>query len=195
MSKQPNLLDLPDEILLMIFKQLKTIDVLYLIANVNQRLNSIAHDYFLTRELDLTALSTIKDRCNERVTDEQVLSHLRQNILSRIHHQIHRLTLEPSSMKDMIAVANYPQLYSLTLRNFQEENLHQYFAGMFVKILQSFSSRIFSFSSSTMKMIGFNSVFANNFDIFISMSKRRKCGPMTRFFRRHLHRFCPNAIN
>lgn len=186
---------MPDEILLLIFKQLNTIDVLYLIANVNQRLNFIAHDFLLTRRLDLTGLSTIKDRCNEYLTDEHVSLHLRQNILSRIHHQIHRLTIEPSSMKDMIAVANYPQLYSLTLRNFQEENLHQYFTGMFVKILQSFSRRIFSFSSSAMKMIGFNNVFANNFDIFMSMLKRSKCGPMTRFFRRHLHRFCPYAIN
>lgn len=135
MSKERTLLDLPDEILLMIFKELDTIDVLYLIANVNQRLNSIAHDYLLTRELDLTSLSTIKDRCKEYLTDEQVSSHLRENILSRIHHKIHRLTIEPSSMKDIIAVVNYPQLSCLTLRNFQEENLHQYFTGMFVKIL------------------------------------------------------------
>ena len=145
MNKQPNLLDLPNEILLMILKELKTVDILYFVANVNQRLNSIAHDYLLTRELDLTGLSTIKDRCDEYLTDEQVSSYLCQNILRRIHHQIHQLTLEPYVVKDIIAVATYPQLYSLSLRNFQEEVLHQCFTGAFVKILQSISEHSFLF--------------------------------------------------
>lgn len=113
-----HLLDLPDEIFLMIFKELKMLDVLYFIADVHQRLNRIAHDSLYILQLDLTALTTIQSRCTKYVTDEQVLSHLCQNILPRLHEQIHRITLEPYLMTDILAAVNYPQLYSLSLRNF-----------------------------------------------------------------------------
>ena len=136
MHAQHSLLDLPDEILLMVFKALQMVDVLYCLAEVNQRLNRIAHDFLYTRQLDLTGLSTLKYRCNHiSLTAAPVLSHFSQKTLPRIHDQVHRMAIEPYLMRDMIGAANYPQLYSLSLRNFQDEFLYRCLTGMLVDIL------------------------------------------------------------
>ena len=86
------------------------VDVLYLVADVHQRWNRIAHDSLFVRHLDLTGLTTIKSRCSEYLTDEQVTSHLCQNILPRLHDRIHHLTLEPYFMAEVSAATEYPQL-------------------------------------------------------------------------------------
>ncbi|CAF3077094.1 unnamed protein product, partial [Rotaria sp. Silwood2] len=58
--------------------------------------------------------------------DTQVISRICSNILPQIHSQVHKLTVEEYSMKQILLAANYPQLYSLSLFNFQEVTLHQY---------------------------------------------------------------------
>jgi hypothetical protein len=62
--------------------------------------------------------------------DTKVLSKICQQILLRIYHQVHKLTVDEYSMKPILFVANYPQLYSLSLINCQEEILYQYLTGM-----------------------------------------------------------------
>ena len=135
MINQLNLLNMPDEILLMILTELNMVDVLYSLADVNRRLNRVAHDSLYIRHLDLRGLTTISARWNQLFpTDQHVVSRICEKILPRIHEQVHQLTVEPYSMKDILAAVNYPQLYSLSLRSFEDEALHQCLTGKCVDI-------------------------------------------------------------
>jgi hypothetical protein len=70
--------------------------------------------------------------------DTQVLSEICSKVLPRIDHQVHKLTVEQDSMKRILLAANYGQLYSLSLINFQEEILHQYLTGiLFLLVMKS----------------------------------------------------------
>lgn len=109
------------------------VDVLHFLSDVNQRFSRIAHDFLYLRQLDLTGLSPIKFQCqNNSSTAKQAVSHICEKILPRIHDQVHQMTLECYSMKDILVAANYPQLYSLSLRNVQDEFLHECLKSMFV---------------------------------------------------------------
>jgi hypothetical protein len=55
-------------------------------------------------------------------------------ILPRIHHQLNELVVEQNSLKHILLAANYPQLGSLSLVNFQKEILFQYLTGTFNKM-------------------------------------------------------------
>lgn len=135
MSKQrSHLLNLPDEILLMIFKELSMVDVLFFIANVDGRLNRIAHDFLYIRQLDLTGLSAIKSRCDHLLTDEQISSHICQKILPCICDQVQRIVVESYLMRDIFAAVSFPQLHSLSFRNFQDEALHRCLTGLFIDL-------------------------------------------------------------
>ena len=90
MSNRGHLLDLPDEILLVILKELTMVDVLSFLADVHPRLNVLAHDFLSIRHLDLTGVSTIKSRCSDLCpTAEEVLSRLVAKTLPRLHSQVH----------------------------------------------------------------------------------------------------------
>ena len=141
MNMQLNLLDLPDEILLMILKELNMIDVLCSLADVDRRLNRLAHDSLYIRDLDLTGMMKINSRCNQTSSTDhhhQVLLRVCEKILPCIHHHVFKLTVEPYSVKDIFAAVDYPHLYSLSLTNFQVEELHHYVTGMTTMILFQF---------------------------------------------------------
>ena len=136
MSNRGHLLDLPDEILLIIFKELPMVDVLSFLADVHPRLNALAHDFLYVRRLDLTGVSTIKSRCSDLCpTADEVLSRLVTNTLPRLHSQVHQMTVESDSIKEIIAAATYPQLYSMSLRHFKEEFLLHRLTGIVVDLL------------------------------------------------------------
>jgi hypothetical protein len=136
MNKQLNLLDLPDEILLIILNKLPMVDVLYSLANVNRRLNRVTYDSLYIRHLDLIGLATIQSRWNSLFpTDQQVISYMCEKILPRIHDQVHQLTVEPYSIKDVLSAVDYPRLFSMSLRNFEDEVLHHCLSGTIVDIL------------------------------------------------------------
>ncbi len=129
-SNNLNILDLPDEILLIIFKKLNMIDALYSLVDVNRRFDRLVIDPLYIRDLDLTNIITISSLCKKTSSiDTEVLSRTCQKILPRIHHQVHQLTLEQSSMKQVLLAGNYPQLYSLSLLNFGKELLWQHLTG------------------------------------------------------------------
>jgi hypothetical protein len=50
------IVDLPDELLLTIFKKLDNFDVLYLLMGVNKKLDSVACDINFTRSVDLMTI-------------------------------------------------------------------------------------------------------------------------------------------
>ena len=112
------------------------VDVLSFLADVHPRLNVLAHDFLSIRHLDLTGVSTIKSRCSDLCpTAEEVLSRLVAKTLPRLHSQVHQMTVESDSIKESIAAGTYPQLYSISLRHFQEEFLRHCLTGLVVDLL------------------------------------------------------------
>jgi hypothetical protein len=125
-----NILDLPDEVLLIILKKLNTIDLLHSLVDVNRRFDRLVLDSLYILDLDMTDIMTINSLYDQTSIDPQILPRICEKILPWIHHQIQKLTSEQYSMKQILLAANYPQLYSLSLINFQEEILYQYLTGM-----------------------------------------------------------------
>ena len=120
----------------MILKELPMVDVLYSLADVDRRLCRVAHDSLYIRHLDLTGLATINSRWNQLFpTDQHVVSRMCEKILPRIHDQVQQLTVEPYSMKDVLAAVYYPQLYSLSIRSVDDELLHHCLTGMIIDTL------------------------------------------------------------
>ncbi|CAF3672013.1 unnamed protein product [Rotaria sp. Silwood1] len=128
-----NILDLPNEILLTIIKKLNMVDVLYSLVDINERLNQLVFDPFYIHNLDMTMKSSSDDTSS---ISDQVLNRICKNILPRIHHHVNKLTVEPHSLKHILFNGNiYPQLFSLSFINFQEEMLYQYLTGILFKFV------------------------------------------------------------
>jgi len=125
-----NILDLPDEVLLIILKRLNTIDLLHSLVDVNRRFDRLVLDSLYILDLDMTDIMTINSLYDQTSIDPRILPRICEKILPWIHHQIQKLTIEQYSMKQILLAANYPQLYSLSLINFHEEILYQYLTGM-----------------------------------------------------------------
>jgi hypothetical protein len=94
-----NILDLPDEILLIIFNKLNTIDALYSLVDVNERFNRLVLNSLHIRNLDTTSM-TIQSYYDRTFSiDNNVLSKICEKILPRIHHQLNELIVEQNSVK------------------------------------------------------------------------------------------------
>jgi len=107
------------------------IDVLYSLAGVNQRFQRLALDSLYIHDLNMVNIGIINSLYDPTSSvDTQVLSRVCEKILLRIHHQIQKLTVEEFSMKQVLHVSKYPQLYSLSLINFREETLCEYLTGI-----------------------------------------------------------------
>ncbi|CAF4541005.1 unnamed protein product [Rotaria socialis] len=104
--------DLPDEILMMILKNMCQVDVLYSLIDVNQRLNTIVHDPIFTNHLAL--LKHLSDGSICSLTDS-MLDQFCSQILPKINHKIKCLHLESSSMERILLATNYPSLDELSL--------------------------------------------------------------------------------
>ncbi|CAF4147029.1 unnamed protein product, partial [Rotaria sordida] len=110
--------DLPDEILLFIFKELNNIEVLYSLMDINKRLNKIVHDSTFTSHLSL--LRHYPDHSIYPLTDS-MLDRFCSKILPEMHHKIKWIKLESPSMKRILLATNYPNLYGLSLYNLDKE--------------------------------------------------------------------------
>jgi hypothetical protein len=122
-----SLLDLPHEILLIIFKRLDNIDVLYSLLDVdNQRLNPIVQDKTFTNTLNFT-LTTLTDDILSLAPP--ILDRFCINILPKIGHNIKSLVLESKSIERILHAADYPNLTELKLFNFKDKIASYYFTG------------------------------------------------------------------
>ncbi|CAF4975195.1 unnamed protein product, partial [Rotaria sp. Silwood1] len=83
--------DLPDEILMIILKNLYHTEVFYSLINVNQRLNTMVHDPIFTGYL--TLMISYSNDLSSRLTDT-ILNRFWLQILLQIHHKIEFLNLE-----------------------------------------------------------------------------------------------------
>jgi hypothetical protein len=125
---QHNILDLPDEILFIILKKLKSIDAFYSLFDINQRFNRLALDSLYIRHLDMTTVTNMNSLYNQISSiDPQLLSRICQKILPRIHREVCKLTVEQDSIKQILLADHYPKLYSLSLVNFEEEKIILFF--------------------------------------------------------------------
>ncbi|CAF5094890.1 unnamed protein product [Rotaria magnacalcarata] len=118
--------DLPDEILMMIFKNMCQVDVLYSLIDVNQRLTTIVHDPIFTNHV--TLLNHLSDGSICSLTDS-MLDQFCSQILPKMNHKIKCLHLESSSMERILLAANYPSLDGLSLCNITLKTIIQYFLG------------------------------------------------------------------
>ncbi|CAF3033483.1 unnamed protein product [Rotaria sp. Silwood2] len=101
------------------------VDVFYSLVDVNRRFHRLVFDSLYIRHLDMTTIMNVNSVYDQSSSiDIEVLSEICEKILPRIDHQVHKLTIEQDSMKQILTT-NYPQLYSLSLINFQEEILYQ----------------------------------------------------------------------
>ncbi|CAF2101954.1 unnamed protein product [Rotaria magnacalcarata] len=97
-----NILDLPNEILFIIFNELNMVDVLYSFVDVTQRLNQLVFDPFYRSNLSMTSM--MMKSFNERIysTDNQILDKICKNVLPRIYHQVKELIVEQYSIDNLI---------------------------------------------------------------------------------------------
>ncbi|CAF3294041.1 unnamed protein product [Rotaria sp. Silwood2] len=102
------------------------VDVLYSFVNVTQRFDQLILNPLYIHSLDMTSM-TMKSYLDRIYSiHNQLLDRICQNILPRIHHQVNELIVEQHSMEHVVHTINYPQLYSLSLIDFQEEILLNY---------------------------------------------------------------------
>jgi hypothetical protein len=124
-----NLLDLPNEILLIIIKQLDMVDVLYSLVDVTERLDQLVLNPMYTRTLDMTCRKMEFYPDYIYSTDNHVRERICQNVLSRINHQVNELIIDQSSIERVLHTIDYPQLHSLTLIDFNETSFFNFLKG------------------------------------------------------------------
>jgi hypothetical protein len=119
-----NLLDLPDEILLIILKRLNNIDVLYSLLDVNnEHLNRLAQDKIFSNTLNFVSIDNVSS------IDRHKLDRFCKDILPKIHQNVECFILEPLSMERILLTADYPNVTELKLYNFTKEVALNYFTS------------------------------------------------------------------
>ena len=119
-----NLLDLPDEILIILLKKLNNIDVLYSLLNIdNKRLQILAQEANFSNTLDFLSID------NMSLTDQRKLDRFYVDILPRINHNVQCFILEPVLMERIILAADYPNLTELKIFNFEQNIASSYFTS------------------------------------------------------------------
>jgi hypothetical protein len=121
-----DLLDLPDEILLIIFNKLGSIDVLYSLLNSTQRLDQIARSIDYTKSINFS-IELSDDQFS--TIDPGKLHRFCAEILPQIHHHIQAMTLETASIERILLAAEFPNLNTIVLVGFSPDVLLRYFAG------------------------------------------------------------------
>ena len=138
--------DLPDEILIIIFRKLSSSILFCSLIDVNQRFNRLVHDSIFTNRLNLVTFTRqhmFKELSLGKILvsslADRVLDRFCLHILPEIHEKVQWLCLEPFSMKRVLRGRDYPNLSALTLWNIEADDATNLFSGMI------YSKKIFSF--------------------------------------------------
>ncbi|CAF1480244.1 unnamed protein product [Rotaria sp. Silwood1] len=91
------LIDLPVEILMIIFKKLNNDEVLYSLKDINMRLDQIIGDPIFTNEISLIKYNSLADLTS--ALPDIVLNRFYFQILPKICHKIKCFTLETLSIE------------------------------------------------------------------------------------------------
>ena len=105
------LMNLPDELLLIILKKLDTVDVLLSLMGSVVRLDQIVRDPCFTAEIDLIKLHD-DERCAQADT---CIDRFCSDILPVIHHQIKWLKVQSTLMERILLAADYNNLSQLDI--------------------------------------------------------------------------------
>jgi hypothetical protein len=121
--------DLPDEILLLILKQLNNVEVLSSFHDVNQRFNRIIHDPIFTSHLNF-----VKRSCHKIINkfSSNLIDQFSSQILPEICTRIEWFNLESSFMKYILSTNKYSNLCGIGLYNVDEEIINFLFSGMII---------------------------------------------------------------
>ena len=115
-----NLLDLPDELLLLIMKKMKRRDILYSLLGVTEELDrltcSISHTYLV----NLTRISSADEHI---CMDPDVFDRFCFEIIPRISHDIRILIVDHWTMKRALSACEYPALRSIVFSNFHPNTI------------------------------------------------------------------------
>jgi len=118
-----DLLDLPDDILLIIFNKLDSFDVLYSLLNSTQRLDRIARSMYYTRSINFSIeLSNVQFAA----INSDKLNRFCAELLPEIHCQIQSLTLESSTIERILLATRFPNLDTIILVGFLPDVLLDY---------------------------------------------------------------------
>jgi hypothetical protein len=126
------LLDLPDEMLMTIFKKLDPVNVLYSLMGVNRRLDRLACDPVFINSIDLRAVSSTDYVSSLR---NPIFERFCAEILPRIHHHVKWLHIEAVCIERILLGGEYPQLQGLTLVNLGVMAALQHLRGMKVRLV------------------------------------------------------------
>ncbi|CAF3395204.1 unnamed protein product, partial [Rotaria sp. Silwood2] len=108
------LFDLPDEILLMIFKKLENVEIFYSLMDINMRLNQIVSDPIFTSQI--TLMKRISPLLLTSPLPHIIVDRFCLQILPKIHDKIKWLKLETLSMERILLAANnYSNLRQLDI--------------------------------------------------------------------------------
>jgi len=102
-----DLMDLPDELLYLIFIKLNTMDVFNSLTNIHERIDKIIYGRYFISHLRLFKFSS-----NEVINPlyDKELDHLCYRILPKISDNIKWFSLEVLSTERFLHAANYPNL-------------------------------------------------------------------------------------
>ncbi|CAF1451780.1 unnamed protein product, partial [Rotaria sordida] len=112
--------DLPDEILMIIFKKVNNFHILYYFQGVNQRLNKIIQDPIFISHL--TFVKWLSHHFIDLFYSDMIRNRFCLQILPLIRRKIEWVDLESSSMKYVLNAADYPNLHTLGLYNINQES-------------------------------------------------------------------------
>jgi hypothetical protein len=118
--------DIPDEILMIIFKKMKRALALYSLMGINRRLNRILRDPTFVSHLTLMTCSSdgFIYPMYKKSIDRFCL-----HILPEIHWNIKWLNLEVSSMERLLLAVEYPRIEGFGLYNIIEYEHTVFFTG------------------------------------------------------------------
>ncbi|CAF1023393.1 unnamed protein product [Rotaria sordida] len=163
--------DLPDEILLIIFKKLDNLEILYSIQDINERLNKIIYDQIFTSHLSFLKWSF--NKCINKFSSDIILNRFCLQILPKIHTKIKWLDVESSFMKNILHAADYPNLNTLGLYNIEEETAKYLFtdeklsSSIFKKQI---TKLIFSINSDTKTWSTMENICNIIFTVFLNLT-------------------------
>ncbi|CAF1462450.1 unnamed protein product [Adineta ricciae] len=153
-----DLLDLPDEILLIIFNKLGSFDVLYSLLNSTQRLDRIARSSY-SKSINFSIELSDGQICP---IDSAKLHRFNIEMLPQIHDRIQMMTLEPTNIERILS-SQFPNLHTFVLVGFSPDLLLNYFTEN-SSIIHLLKERI---KSMTLKIRNevFNDIsFTNSFE-------------------------------
>jgi hypothetical protein len=124
-----SLLDLPNEILLIILKKLKMIDVLYSLVDVTPRFNGLVLNPLDVRTVNLTCLRVTPNDDWIYSIDDHVVERICQAVLPRINDHVKELIVDQHSLGRVLHATSYPQLESLALIDIDDRFYFKFMHG------------------------------------------------------------------